>query len=148
MAVEWLDCNAADSSTTTATTSTTTTHLPTQPRRTTPKQQQPPQSDDSIRAAAVCVELIHCNRAAARMMDREGRLAIDLLSEKGFYHEELFEALVNAEPRAVITRDLKNKQHPFLTAALAPSGRSNVASVYHLLRAEPHVIQFFLGDTK
>ena len=54
----------------------------------------------------------------------------------------------HAEPRAIVTRDLKNKQHPFLTAALAPSGRSNVASVYHLLRAEPHVIQFFLGDTK
>ena len=100
------------------------------------------------RAAAVCRELIRFNPVAARMTDREGRLAIDLLSEKGFYNEELFEAFVKAEPRAIDTRDLKNKQHPFLTAALAPDNKSNVAIVYHLLRAKPHVIQYFLDDHK
>jgi hypothetical protein len=103
------------------------------------------QVDDDERTAVIC-ELLRGNAAAAaRMTDAEGRLAIDLLSEQGVYNVQLFEAMVRAEPRAVHTRDLKNKQHPFLTAALAGE-KSNVASVYHLLRAQPHVIRYFLNE--
>ena len=103
------------------------------------------QVDDDERTAVIC-ELLRGNAAAAaRMTDAEGRLAIDLLSEQGIYNVQLFEAMVRAEPRAVDTRDLKNKQHPFLTAALAGE-KSNVASVYHLLRAQPHVIRYFLNE--
>ena len=97
------------------------------------------------RPAVIC-ELLRGNAAAAaRMTDAEGRLAIDSLAEQGVYDVNLFEAMVQAEPRAVDTRDLKNKQHPFLTAALAGE-KSNVASVYHLLRAQPHVIRYFLNE--
>ena len=95
----------------------------------------------SLDPVAIC-QLVQCNPAAARMTDNEGRLPIDLFAEKGAYNEQLFEALVMAEPRAVDTRDLKYGQHPFLTAALAGEN-SNVSSVYHLLRAKPHVIAYY-----
>jgi hypothetical protein len=103
------------------------------------------QVDDDERTAVICELLRGKAAAAARMTDVEGRLAIDLLSEQGVYNVQLFEAIVRAEPRAVDTRDLKNKQHPFLTAAMAGE-KSNVASVYHLLRAQPHVIRYFLNE--
>lgn len=97
-------------------------------------------ADDRRETPAIICELVRCNAAAARMTDKDGRLAIDTLAEKGVYHQELFEAMVKAEPLAVDTRDLKNHQHPFLTAAMA-GDKSNVSSVYHLLRAKPHVLE-------
>lgn len=99
--------------------------------------------DHESEGPAVICELLSNNAAAARMTDREGRLAIDALAEKGIYNEALFEAMVQAEPRAIDTRDLKNKQHPFVTAALA-GDKSNISSVYHLLRAKPHVMRHFI----
>eukprot|EP00797_Seminavis_robusta_P017351 Sro2599_g332280.2 (419) ;mRNA; r:9730-10986 len=106
-------------------------------------QQQPQHGGDMCK---VICELLKCNKNAARMTDHEGRLAIDTLAEAGVYDEQLFECLVKAEPRAVDTRDLKNKQHPFITAAMAGPDKSNASSVYHLLRAKPHVIQYYMLD--
>jgi ankyrin repeat protein len=77
---------------------------------------------------------------AARMTDSEGRLPIDLAAEYG-KDSEVVSALIRAEPRAVDTRDLRDKRYPFLAAAL--SERSTVSTTYDLLRAKPHVISYF-----
>ena len=77
------------------------------------------------------------------MTDAEGRLPIDLLAESSLrYNEELWEALIKAEPRAVETRDLRDRQFPFLRAAL--SRTSDMNTVYHLLREKPHVVAAFV----
>ena len=89
-------------------------------------------SHSDTQAQAVVCELLQSNPRAARMTDKEGRLAIDVLTEKP-YNEQVYDLIVQAEPRAIDTRDLKNKQHPFLTAAMA----GNSDGVYHLLRAKP-----------
>lgn len=77
---------------------------------------------------------------AARMTDKEGRLAIDLAAEYG-KDSYVVNTLIKAEPRAVDTRDLRDKHYPFLAAAL--SEHSTVSTTYELLRAKPHVISFF-----
>jgi ankyrin repeat protein len=77
---------------------------------------------------------------AARMTDSEGRLPIDLAAEYGT-DSEVVSTLIRAEPRAVDTRDLRDKRYPFLAAAL--SERSTVSTTYELLRAKPHVISYF-----
>jgi hypothetical protein len=56
------------------------------------------------------------------------------------YNEELWELMVQAEPRAVDTRDLRDKMFPFMTAALHSN---DVNTIYRLLRAKPHVLNFF-----
>jgi len=89
----------------------------------------------------VICELLKCNKDAARMTDADGRLPIDLAAENGVYNEELWEALVMAEPRAVDTRDLRDKNFPFMTAAIG--NKSNVNTVYRLLRTKPHVVNYF-----
>jgi len=94
---------------------------------------------------AVLCHLIRFNPQAARMMDAEGRLPIDFLAENpNACDADVLEEMVRAEPRAVDTRDLKYHRHPFLTAALAGAHQS---SIYHLLRAQPHVIKHFLHET-
>lgn len=77
---------------------------------------------------------------AARMTDKEGRLPIDLAAEYG-KDSHVVNILIKAEPRAVDTRDLRDKRYPFLSAAL--SERSTVSTTYELLRAKPHVISYF-----
>ena len=57
------------------------------------------------------------------------------------YDEELWEALVKAEPRAIDTRDLRDKMFPFMTAAVGD--KSNMNTVYRLLRSKPHVLSYF-----
>ena len=98
-------------------------------------------ADKNIDTATVCC-LIQFNPQAARMMDSEGRLPIDLIAENpNVSDSDVLEAIVRAEPRAVDTRDLKYHRHPFLTAALAGAHQG---SIYHLLRAQPHVIKHYL----
>jgi hypothetical protein len=86
----------------------------------------------------IIAALIQLYPEAARMTDTEGRLAIDLAAEHG-HSGEVMELLVHAEPRAVDTRDLRDKFYPFLAAAL----HANVSTTYYLLRAKPHVISYF-----
>lgn len=98
-------------------------------------------ADKNIDTATVCC-LIQFNPQAARMTDSEGRLPIDLIAENpNVSDSDVLEAIVRAEPRAVDTRDLKYHRHPFLTAALAGAHQG---SIYHLLRAQPHVIKHYL----
>jgi hypothetical protein len=52
------------------------------------------------------------------------------------------EALITAEPRALDTRDLRDKRYPFVSAAM----NQDVATTYYLLRAKPHVISYFHLD--
>ena len=86
----------------------------------------------------ILAHLLRVYPEAARMTDNEGRLAIDLAAEHG-HSGDVMELLVLAEPRAVDTRDLRDKFYPFLAAAL----NANVSTTYHLLRAKPHVISYF-----
>lgn len=100
--------------------------------------------DIFVESAVICA-LIQFNPQAARMMDRDGRLPIDLVAENpNVSDSDVLEAIVRAEPRAVDTRDLKYHRHPFLTAAIAGAHQG---SIYHLLRAQPHVIKHFLQET-
>jgi hypothetical protein len=75
------------------------------------------------------------------MTDNDGRLPIDIIAESSKYDEELWEALVKAEPRAIDTRDLRDKMFPFMTAAIGD--KSNMNNVYRLLRSKPHVLSYF-----
>lgn len=95
-------------------------------------------SSRSSSCHTILAHLIHLYPEAARMTDNEGRLAIDLAAEHG-HSGDVMELLVLAEPRAVDTRDLRDKFYPFLAAAL----NANVSTTYHLLRAKPHVISYF-----
>eukprot|EP00978_Attheya_sp_CCMP212_P000459 scaffold907_cov55-Attheya_sp.AAC.3 len=95
---------------------------------------QPHASNDVIR------ELVQASPEAARMKDQEGRLAIDLAAEHG-NDPQVLEILIMAEPRAVDTRDLRDKRYPFIAAALGK--HETVTTTYLLLRAKPHVISYF-----
>ena len=95
-------------------------------------------SSHSSSCYTILAHLIQLYPEAARMTDNEGRLAIDLAAEHG-HSGDVMELLVLAEPRAVDTRDLRDKFYPFLAAAL----NANVSTTYHLLRAKPHVISYF-----
>ena len=94
-------------------------------------------SSRSSSCHTILAHLIEFYPEAARMTDNEGRLAIDLAAEHG-HSGDVMELLVLAEPRAVDTRDLRDKFYPFLAAAL----NANVSTTYHLLRAKPHVISY------
>jgi hypothetical protein len=85
--------------------------------------------------------LLQFHPSAARQTDQEGRLAIDIAAERG-HSGDVLERLVQAEPRAVDTRDLRDKMYPFLAAAL----HANVSTTYHLLRAKPHVLSYLQWD--
>jgi ankyrin repeat protein len=78
---------------------------------------------------------------AARMTDSDGRLPIDLAAEHGRDYSDDVECLLKAEPRAVDTRDLREKMYPFMTAAMSES--HNINTIYSLLRAKPHVLSYF-----
>jgi len=95
---------------------------------------------DTVHPAVICT-LLQFYPEAACMTDVDGRLPIDIIAESSKYDEELWEALVKAEPRAVDTRDLRDKMFPFMTAAIGD--KSNMNSVYRLLRAKPHVLSYF-----
>jgi hypothetical protein len=93
--------------------------------------------------STVCL-LLQAHPAAARMTDDDGRLPIDILSERPeSYDEEVWELMVKAEPRAVDTRDLRDRMFPFMTAALHSN---DVNTIYCLLRAKPHVLTYFSWD--
>lgn len=91
-------------------------------------------------SGAVITKLVSMYPPAARMTDEEGRLAIDLAAEHG-KDSGVMEALICAEPRAVDTRDLRDKRYPFISAAMGD--HETVATTYYLLRAKPHVISYF-----
>lgn len=95
---------------------------------------------EKVHPAVICTLLKEYPEAAC-MTDADGRLPIDIIAESSKYDEELWEALVKAEPRAVDTRDLRDKMFPFMTAAVGD--KSNMNSVYRLLRAKPHVLSYF-----
>lgn len=95
---------------------------------------------DTVHPGVICTLLLFYPEAAC-MTDADGRLPIDIIAESSKYDEELWEALVKAEPRAVDTRDLRDKMFPFMTAAVGD--KSNMNSVYRLLRAKPHVLSYF-----
>ena len=97
-------------------------------------------SSDRTHPSVICT-LLKCHPESACMTDDDGRLPIDIIAEASQYDEELWEAIVKAEPRAVDTRDLRDKMFPFLTAAIGE--KSNVNTVYCLLRAKPHVLSYF-----
>mmetsp|Transcript_7695 Transcript_7695/g.10992 ORF Transcript_7695/g.10992 Transcript_7695/m.10992 type:complete len:406 (-) Transcript_7695:379-1596(-) len=82
--------------------------------------------------------------AAARMTDSDGRLPIDLAAENGRDYSDDVECLLKAEPRAVDTRDLREKMFPFMTAAMGET--HNINTIYSLLRAKPHVLLYFNLD--
>lgn len=95
---------------------------------------------DTVHPAVICT-LLKFYPEAACMTDADGRLPIDIIAESSKYDEELWEALVKAEPRAVDTRDLRDKMFPFMTAAVGD--KSNMNTVFRLLRAKPHVLSYF-----
>ena len=85
----------------------------------------------------------HGCRKAARITDGEGRLPIDAAGENG-HDEKVCDLLARAEPRAVDTRDLRDRMFPFMTAAVGE--KSDLTSVYHLLRETPHVMTYLLKN--
>jgi len=87
----------------------------------------------------------HGNAKAARITDKEGRLPIDAAGEMG-HDERVCELLAKAEPRAVDTRDLRDRMFPFMTAAIGE--RSDLTAVYRLLRRTPHVMVYFTEGWK
>ena len=87
----------------------------------------------------------HGSAKAARITDREGRLPIDAAGEMG-HDERVCELLAKAEPRAVDTRDLRDRMFPFMTAAVGE--RSDLTAVYRLLRGTPHVMVYFTDEWK
>ena len=95
---------------------------------------------DTVQPSVVCTLLQHYPEAAC-MTDQDGRLPIDIIAEASKYDEEMWKALVKAEPRAIDTRDLRDKMFPFMTAAIGK--KSNLNSTYRLLRAKPHVLSYF-----
>jgi hypothetical protein len=95
---------------------------------------------DTVHPGVICT-LLKFYPEAACMTDNDGRLPIDIIAESSKYDEELWEALVKAEPRAIDTRDLRDKMFPFMTAAIGD--KSNMNNVYRLLRSKPHVLSYF-----
>ena len=87
----------------------------------------------------------HGSAKAARITDKEGRLPIDAAGEMG-HDERVCELLAKAEPRAVDTRDLRDRMFPFMTAAVGE--RSDLTAVYRLLRSTPHVMVYFTEEWK
>ena len=87
----------------------------------------------------------HGSVKAARITDKEGRLPIDAAGEMG-HDERVCELLAKAEPRAVDTRDLRDRMFPFMTAAIGE--RSDLTAVYRLLRSTPHVMVYFTDGWK
>jgi ankyrin repeat protein len=92
----------------------------------------------------IIAELVQHFPPAARMTDAEGRLPIDIAAEYG-KDSDVVEALIKAEPRALDTRDLRDKRYPFVSAAMGDH-ENTVATTYYLLRAKPHVISYFHLD--
>ena len=82
---------------------------------------------------------------AARITDKEGRLPIDAAGEMG-HDERVRDLLAKAEPRAVDTRDLRDRMFPFMTAAAGE--QSDVTAVHRLLRSTPHVMVYFTDSWK
>lgn len=95
---------------------------------------------DTVHPGVICT-LLQFYPDAACMTDIDGRLPIDIIAESSKYDEVMWEALVKAEPRAIDTRDLRDKMFPFMTAAVGD--KSNMNTVYCLLRAKPHVLSYF-----
>ena len=87
----------------------------------------------------------HGNAKAARITDKEGRLPIDAAGEMG-HDERVCDLLAKAEPRAVETRDLRDRMFPFMTAAVGE--QSDLTAVYRLLRNTPHVMVYFTDGWK
>lgn len=87
----------------------------------------------------------HGSAKAARITDKEGRLPIDAAGEMG-HDERVCTLLAKAEPRAVDTRDLRDRMFPFMTAAIGE--RSDLTAVYRLLRSTPHVMVYFTDGWK
>jgi Ankyrin repeat len=85
--------------------------------------------------------LIRANPKAPRMTDNEGRLPIDWAAESPHTPVKSLSLLVKGEPRAVDTRDLRDRQYPFVSAAI--SEHTSLNNTYYLLRAKPHVISYF-----
>ena len=87
----------------------------------------------------------HGSAKAARITNKEGRLPIDAAGEMG-HDERVCALLAKAEPRAVDTRDLRDRFFPFMTAAVGE--RSDLTAVYRLLRSTPHVMVYFTEEWK
>ena len=106
--------------------------------------------------------LIEQNPQAPRMTDFEGRLPIDYAAECGKTCIQGLARLIQSEPRAVDTRDLRDHNYPFISAALSngdnvgssssptasssspPSYTTNsLSATYFLLRAKPHVLSYY-----
>ena len=85
--------------------------------------------------------LIAVNPKAPRMIDNEGRLPIDVAAATGKTEVQGLTLLVQGEPRAIDTRDLRDGYYPFLSAALGE--HDGVSTTYSLLRAKPHVLSYF-----
>jgi ankyrin repeat protein len=85
--------------------------------------------------------LIASNPASPRMTDKEGRLPIDLAAEVGKTEGQGLAWLLKGEPRAIDTRDLRDGNYPFVSAALGE--HLGVSTTYYLLRARPHVLSYF-----
>ncbi|KAG7342810.1 ankyrin repeat domain protein [Nitzschia inconspicua] len=85
--------------------------------------------------------LIQSNPNAPRMTDNEGRLPIDWAAESPHTPVKSLSVLIKGEPRAVDTRDLRDGQYPFVSAAI--SEQTSINNTYFLLRAKPHVISYF-----
>lgn len=85
--------------------------------------------------------LIRANPKAPRMTDNEGRLPIDWAAESPHIALQNLSLLAKGEPRAIDTRDLRDRHYPFVSAAI--SEHASVNNTYYLLRAKPHVISYF-----
>jgi hypothetical protein len=78
--------------------------------------------------------------AAARIENAEGRLPIDLAAEHAAQWTGAILLLLEAEPRAVCTRDKRDRFFPFMTAAVGET--RELSTIYALLRAKPHVLSY------
>jgi ankyrin repeat protein len=85
--------------------------------------------------------LLESNPAAPRMTDKEGRLPIDVAAESPNTQLHALAVLMKGEPRAIDTRDLRDGNYPFVSAALGQ--QTSLNSTYFLLRAKPHILSYF-----
>jgi ankyrin repeat protein len=85
--------------------------------------------------------LLVSNPAGARMTDKEGRLPIDVAAESPNTQLHSLAVFMKGEPRAIDTRDLRDGNYPFVSAALGQ--QTSINSTYFLLRAKPHVLSYF-----
>lgn len=85
---------------------------------------------------------------SAQMQNGDKRLPLHVAVESGRTWKNGIERIVDAEPLALETRDIKTHMYPFMLAAIPSYKWDNTSfdTIFYLLRRAPHVVKTFCNE--